>query len=136
VATDIGPHLRAEVARRAESRCEYCLIRDEDSAFPHQVDHVVRRKHGGLSELENLAYCCVVCNRLKGTDVASIDMKSGAVIRLFHPRKDRWEEHFRVDGALIDPVTSIGEATARILRLNIAARVAERRVLASLGRYP
>ena len=46
---------------------------DEDSGFAHQVDHVISRKHGGSSTSENLAYACVICNRYKGSDVASIE---------------------------------------------------------------
>jgi len=69
VASDISQELRAEVARRTDWRCEYCLIREEDAGFPHQVDHIVSRKHGGLSSADNLAYACVLCNRQKGTDL-------------------------------------------------------------------
>jgi len=52
-------HLRAEVARRAGERCEYCLIHELEAGFPHQVDHIVSRKHGGESTSDNLAYACV-----------------------------------------------------------------------------
>jgi 5-methylcytosine-specific restriction endonuclease McrA len=38
--------------------------------FPHQVDHIVSRKHGGESTSDNLAYACVIYNRYKGTDIA------------------------------------------------------------------
>jgi len=48
-------------------------ISEDDAGFSHQVDHIVSRKHGGLSTQENLAYACVECNRHKGSDVASID---------------------------------------------------------------
>ena len=44
MATDIGDSLRAEVARGAGHRCEYCLIHEEDAGFPHQVDHIVSRR--------------------------------------------------------------------------------------------
>ena len=36
----------------------------------------------------------------------------------------------------ISPLTSIGEATARLLGVNDEARLVERRVLRRLGRYP
>ena len=52
--------LRAVVAQRANGRCEYCLIDEQDTGFPHQVDHIVSRKHGGPSTLENLALACIV----------------------------------------------------------------------------
>ncbi len=29
------------------------------------------RKHGGTSLVGNLVYCCAICNRLKGSDMAA-----------------------------------------------------------------
>jgi 5-methylcytosine-specific restriction endonuclease McrA len=135
VASDISEELRAEVARRAGRRCEYCLIQEDDAGFPHQIDHIVSRKHGGSSTSDNLAYACVVCNRHKGSEVASIGPRTGQAVRLFDPRRDRWADHFRLDGALIEPVSSVGSATAQLLRLNSPERISERRLLQSLGRY-
>ena len=56
MGSDIGEQRRAAVARRAEYRCEYCLIHEDDVGFRHQIDHVVSRKHGGSSDFDNLAY--------------------------------------------------------------------------------
>jgi 5-methylcytosine-specific restriction endonuclease McrA len=50
---------------RARYYCDYCLIREEDSGFPHQTDHIVTLKHGGDSAVDNLAYACGLCNRHK-----------------------------------------------------------------------
>ncbi len=136
MSSDISEELRADVARRADHRCEYCLIHEEEAGFPHQVDHIVSRKHGGSSTSDNLAYACVVCNRHKGSDVASIDPRTGETVRLFDPRRDRWADHFRLDGALIEPISSIGSATTRLLRLNAPERISERQLLQSLGSYP
>lgn len=136
MASEINELLRTEVARRADYRCEYCLIHEDDAGFPHQVDHVLSRKHGGSSELDNLAYACVLCNRRKGTDIASVEPQSGKVVRLFNPRQDRWSDHFQIDEEIIEPRTPIGGVTARLLRLNTAERIAERRILQALGRYP
>ncbi|MEX2262291.1 MAG: HNH endonuclease signature motif containing protein [Bryobacteraceae bacterium] len=136
MASEISEQLRAEVARRADYRCEYCLLHEEDAGFPHQIDHVISRKHGGSSDFDNLAYACVLCNRHKGSDVASIDRTTGLAVRLFDPRRDRWADHFRLDAEFIGSHTQIGAATVRLLRLNAAERVAERRLLQSLGTYP
>ena len=131
----IRPELRGEVAERASGRCEYCLIHEDDAAFSHEVDHVVSRQHGGETTADNLAYACMICNRFKGTNVASI-AAFGALVRLFNPRSDRWRDHFRLEGAIIQPLTPTGEVTARLLRLNAAERVMERNLLQHLGRYP
>ena len=77
----------------------------------------------------------MICNRFKGANISSVDA-SGAIIRLFNPRSERWEDHFRLIGAVIQLLTAIGEATARLLRLNAAERVVERSVLQRLSRYP
>jgi hypothetical protein len=135
VPRDIGEATRRTVTERAGARCEYCLIHQDLGGFPHQIDHIVSRKHGGASRLGNLAYACVLCNRYKGTDIAGID-RSGQLVRLFDPRRDVWYEHFKIDGATIQPLTPTGEATARLLRLNAAERVVERRLLQDLGLYP
>jgi 5-methylcytosine-specific restriction endonuclease McrA len=71
VASDVDDELRSAVTKRADGRCEYCLIQEEDAGFLHQVDHIVSRKHGGISTLENLALAGVICNRYKGTDIFS-----------------------------------------------------------------
>lgn len=131
MASDISEQVRADVARRAGRRCEYCLIHEDDAGFPHQIDHVVSRKHGGSSDFENLAYACVPCNRYKGSDVASINPRTGEAVRLFDPRRDQWRDHFRLDGDFILALTDVGIVTVRLLRLNTAERGAERRLLES-----
>jgi hypothetical protein len=86
--------------------------------------------------VDNLAYACGLCNRHKGADVASIDRHSGGIVRLFHPRNDRWADHFQLNGSLLEPWTEIAAATIRLLRLNAPERIAERRELQDLGYYP
>ena len=136
MGNDITEALRNEVARRAHHRCEYCLIHEDDIAFRPHVDHIVSRKHGGLSDIENLAYACVICNRSKGSDVASINGRSGEIVRLFHPRQDLWADHFQLDGCSIRAISAVGTATAALLRFNAPERLAERSLLQSLDSYP
>ncbi|MCZ2154333.1 MAG: hypothetical protein LC114_10625 [Bryobacterales bacterium] len=47
----------------------------------------------------------------------------------------RWDEHFAIRGAVIEPLTPEAEATARLLKLNLDKRVVERQML-SPSRYP
>ena len=136
MVNEVTDALRAAVAQRASGRCEYCLIDEQDTGFPHQVDHIVSRKHGGLSTVENLALACVLCNRYKGSDLASLDSQTGELSRLFNPRQDRWADHFRLQGAIIEAVSAVGSVTIRLLRLNAAERTAERQILQELGTYP
>lgn len=121
--------MRLAVARRARYRCEYCLIHEDDSGFRHEVDHIISRKHGGASVIENLGYACVPCNRFKGSDVASVDFATGQPVALFNPRRHEWATHFEFNGVTIVGLTSIGQATIRILRLNAPERLLERKTL-------
>ena len=132
----ISPETRQIVASRANFVCEYCLIAEADAYFRFQVEHIISRKHGGSSELENLALACVFCNRYKGSDIASLIPESGELVRFFNPRINRWREHFRLNGVVIEPLTEIGEATVRILQMNHDDQILERQVLSRRGRYP
>ena len=128
--------LRRLVQSRASDRCEYRLLALSEAGLPHEIDHVISRKHGGASDPENLAFACYLCNRYKGSDSASLDPATGELVRLYDPRKDRWDEHFRIVGPVVEPLTSIGAVTAQLLRLNVTDRVVERQLLQSLNRYP
>lgn len=98
--------------------------------------HIISRKHGGSSELENLALACVVCNRFKGSDISSLTPQTKELVRFYNPRVDRWREHFSFDNVQIKPLTQIGEATVRILQINADERILERETLNRRGRYP
>ena len=132
----VSAELRRLVASRANGLCEYCLIHESDTYLGCQVDHIISEKHGGPTESENLAYACVSCNRAKGSDIGSIASSTGELTRLFHPRTDRWSDHFWLQEQFIQPQTPIGEATVRILALNGSERILERQTLCKIGRYP
>lgn len=136
MASDVPDELRDAVRRRAAERCEYCLIHEQDAGFSHQVDHVISRKHGGPSTFENLALACVLCNRFKGADVGSIDLQTGKLVRLFNPRQDQWSDHFRLADGTIEPLSTVGVVTVKLLRLNATERLVERLLLQELGSYP
>jgi hypothetical protein len=53
-----------------------------------------------------------------------------------NPRCDNWGEHFRLNDSRIEPLTSIGEVTVRILGFNDQQRLLERQILISKKRYP
>jgi len=101
-----------------------------------EVDHVISRKHGGITDLSNLAFSCARCNRAKGTDVGSVSRSTGAFVRFFNPRIEPWHEHFTLDGARIVALTEVGQVTIQLLRLNDEERIVERAVLQLIGEYP
>lgn len=131
----VSASLREFTRSRAEFRCEYCLIGEEEVFLPHEPDHIIAVKHGGLTVSENLAWACFLCNRFKGSDLASIDPASGEIARLFDPRSQRWSDHFQVDLGRIEGRTPEGRATASMLRFNLPDAVATRQRLIASGRF-
>jgi hypothetical protein len=126
---DIDAALRAMVRARANGLCEYCHIHERFTLAEHEIDHVIAVKHGGQSVAENLALCCTVCNRFKGSDISSLDAETGRLTPLFHPRKNRWEDHYEPSGGEILGLTAIGRVTVRLLRMNRTTRIKERKLL-------
>lgn len=133
----IPVELRRLVVERADRLCEYCLISEAES-LGCQFDHIISLKHGGLTTEDNLAYACVFCNLNKGTDLGFIVWGTGNLVRFFNPRRDLWADHFRFneDEGAIEPLTEIGEVTARILEFNGSDRIAERQLFVEAGSYP
>jgi hypothetical protein len=54
-------------------------------------------------------------------------------VRLFNPRRDDWDEHFRWDGPVLHGRTEIGKVTIRVLRINHPDAVEMRRLLLEYG---
>lgn len=121
---------------RAQRVCEYCQFPAEFAETPFQIDHVIAQKHGGPTEEDNLALTCFYCNSYKGPNVAGVDPESGKVVRLFHPRQDRWKRHFAWDGAQLRARTSIGRATIAVLNINDPDQITKRGELIAEGVFP
>ena len=132
----LNSELRRLVATRANFLCEYCLIHEKDTAFGCAVDHIISLKHDGSSDDDNLAYACVFCNRFKGSDIGSIIWRTRDFIRFYNPRTDYWFQHFRLQDSVLQPLTEIGEVTARILGFNDSDRLLERQILINQKKYP
>jgi hypothetical protein len=129
------PRFRDELLLlRAHDRCEYCHIPvTRYSYLGPQIEHIVARQHGGGDNEANLAVACKRCNLLKGPNLTAIDPATGEIIRLFHPRRDDWHEHFAVVSARIKGRTSVGRTTATLLRFNDPKMCRLRRALLRLG---
>ncbi len=94
--------------------------------FPHEVDHVIAEKHGGITEANNLAYTCWRCNRHKGSALGSFDPQTGNFCFLFNPRQQSWVEHFIIENFNIIGLTPEGRTTAKLLQFNSDEKIAER----------
>lgn len=114
--------VRDLVTRRAGGRCEYCRLCQEDSFYSFHVEHIIPRQHGGCDEPENLALSCRRCNLYKGPNLTSFDPDKGDIVPLFHPRRDVWNEHFRMEAARTIGLTPTGRATVQLFRMNADPR--------------
>ena len=94
----VSVRLRREIRERAKQRCEYCLIHEREATFAHEPDHVISRRHGGETTSLNLAWSCFDGNRLKGSDLSSIDLETGRVVRLFPDYRAEEARFFKKTG--------------------------------------
>ena len=126
------------IARRARGCCEYCQSQARFSPDPFSVEHIVPRSRGGTDEGANLALACQGCNNRKYTSVEAPDPVSGETVSLYHPRQQRWDEHFswNEDYTLVLGMTPTGRATVEKLQLNRAGIVNLRRVLHRVSAHP
>jgi len=125
------------VYRRAGNRCEYCHLAVEHEPFvSFHVDHVIARQHGGSDDPSNLCLACTSCNLHKGTNIAGVDPLTGALVRLFHPRRDKWADHFEWHGPLLVGKTDVGRATIAVLKINSLDNIKQREALIEEGVFP
>jgi hypothetical protein len=54
----------------------------------------------------------------QGPNISGWDADSGQLVRLFHPRTDRWKDHFELDGPRINGKTPMGRVTVHVLAMN------------------
>jgi HNH endonuclease len=127
----LSKELRQHLFERAGGCCEYCLL-PQIGPFPHEVDHIIARQHGGTDTEDNLA---IFCNRPKGPNLATFDPETKALSRLFDPRKQTWTEHFHIVEGKILGSTPEGRATVFLLRFNDDTRARQRQLLIQQGRY-
>ena len=120
----ISAAVRRQVTKRAQSRCEYCkLHQDEEPGTAFQIEHIIPRQHGGGDEPSNLALACLNCNVNKGPNLAGIDPDNQQLERLYNPRIDSWPEHFQAVGPYIMGLSPCGRVTVRVLKMNADNRI-------------
>src|SRR6266851_4323663 len=109
----LAERARQVVIRRAGGCCEYCRSQVRFSPDPFSVEHIVPRSTGGRDEAENLALSCQGCNNRKYCSLDGLDPISGERVPLYHPRRQRWCDHFAwsEDFTLVLGLTATGRAT-------------------------
>ena len=133
MSSHIPTRLARQVRRRARYCCEYCRLPQKMQEATFHIDHVKPKAKGGATKLDNLALACVTCSLRKAARTKAKDPRTRKFSRLFNPRSDTWDEHFRITATFrIRGLTSSGRATIRALGMNRNAIVAIRRELADM----
>jgi len=128
--------LAGEVRQRAAHRCEYCQVPEAFYQTPFELDHIIARQHGGRTVLGNLALSCLHDNGHKGPNIAGFDPVTRKLTKLFHPRRHKWDRHFRWNGPNIVGRTAIGRVTIAVLAMNDRDAVRAREELIADGVFP
>jgi 5-methylcytosine-specific restriction endonuclease McrA len=134
----VPARLRRMVIVRARELCEYCRSQAAFALQSFSVEHIIPSYKGGETTFENLALSCQGCNGHKHTKIAGYDPVSKTMVTLYHPRKQRWSDHFawNDDGCLIIGLTPTGRATVEELKLNRSSVVNLRQVLVLVDAHP
>jgi HNH endonuclease len=100
-----------------------------------QVDHIDPKGGDGL---DNLCLSCWNCNNHKRSAVLISDPETSTQVPLFHPRRDRWTDHFEwvEDATLVHGLTPVGRATIARLKMNRPALVIARHRWVQGGYHP
>lgn len=134
--SNVPERLRRLVVNRAAGRCEYCGLSQEGQEATFHIDHVLPLSAGGATTEGNLALVGVSCSLRKESRRSAIDPSSGRRVPLFHPRRQRWPDHFRWDGVTVAPLTATGRATIAALQMNRPLILSIRAEEAHRGRHP
>jgi 5-methylcytosine-specific restriction endonuclease McrA len=131
----VSMDLRRRVTARAQGCCEYCSSQAQYATEAFSVEHILARAKGGTTRLENLALAYQGCNNRKYDKTDAPDPVRGQLVPLYHPRRDRWAEHFTwsMDFTLIIGLTPSGHASVEALALNRNGVANLRRLLYSVG---
>lgn len=121
---------------RAQDCCEYRHVPSWFDPLPLHGEHVISKKHHGRSVLSNLALGCPACNLFNAANIAGVDVESGELTRVFHPRTDPWGGHFDWDGAVLVGKTAVGRTTIDVLQINQPERIRHRELRIQLGDFP
>jgi hypothetical protein len=130
--------LRERVARAAGYCCGYCRTPERIAGFRLTIEHIIPEARGGQTVEENLWLACHACNEYKGDRTHGADPDTGKRVRLWHPRRQKWLDHFcwSEDGTEIIGLTPRGRATVATLQLNRPELVAARSLWVQVGWWP
>lgn len=130
--------IRRIVMEQSRGRCAYCLSQTQLTGTSLTLEHIIPASAGGKSEPGNLCLACWECNLQKNKRTRGLDPQTGRRVLLFHPKQQKWTNHFRwsADSLTIIGKTSTGRATITTLQLNREHLVRARQVWVLTGDHP
>lgn len=130
--------LRWLVFERAHFECEYCRSPQKLLLADLEVEHIRPKAKGGKTTDDNLCAACRKCNELKRIKTEAADPISREIVPLYHPRTERWSDHFEFsnDGTMILGKTKTGRATVAALQLNRQRAILLRSLWMKVGWFP
>ena len=134
----IPPEIEQRVRLAAGYRCGYCLSPQWLLPWELEIEHILPTALGGTDEEANLWLSCRSCNCFKAAQIYAFDPISQRRVRLFNPRQQRWQRHFKwnAEGTHIIGLTASGRATVVALKLNNFFVVTARSAWVSAGWHP
>jgi hypothetical protein len=138
MARKVPRPVRRQVRDRAQDRCEYCQHPASYSCAPFACEHVRPWAKGAGHTLSELAWSCPACNGHKCDKTQAPDPRTGRLVPLFNPRRQRWSRHvvWSENFLLIRGRSATGRATVEALHLNSPERVNLRRALRAIKAHP
>ena len=131
----VADSLRQTIFELDNFRCAYCHSPVELTVAIFEIEHIKPQSKGGSDELDNLCLACPTCNRYKGSQTEVIDPETNKSTSIFHPRHQKWSQHFVWDeksGEIIGK-TAVGKATVELLKINRPRLTRLRQLWAKLG---
>lgn len=117
---------KSKLRRLYDSRCGYCGIHESEAGGELEIDHYQPQGCGGQDTIDNLVYCCPLCNSFKH-DYWPTAKELTAGQRILHPKRDNLSDQITTssDGRLMG-LTTTGKFHIERLNLNRLGLVALR----------
>lgn len=134
----ISVELRQLLEEADDGQCVYCQTTEHNSGQALTIDHCTPRAKGGETTFANCCRACRRCNEAKSDQLIAIDPLTAEYVPLYHPRQQRWSEHFVWDqhGTRLLGLTSVGRATIIALDMNNELIVFARQRWVNAGWHP
>lgn len=134
----IKKELEERIRRAAKNRCGYCLNPQELMPYKLEIEHLLPKASGGQTIEENLWLACRECNSHKAKKIKATDNLTGKIVKLFNPRRQVWNKHFKFseDNTKIIGKTACGRATVESLQINNFYQITARSAWIETSRFP